>query len=642
MAVRPLIALAAFSAVCSLASACAPSTTRLDLCGRGDRVALAAALEGGTFTLETLDDDGAVIDAVTVAAAGEEVSLALGGAARVRVTGYDVTGGRVAEGETPVDGGAACVCVAVAGQTAACAGLLCRVDGDACTFLDEETGEVAATRIVSLAPVDTTLVEAEPNVAHGDGERLAAAAGAQVGLLRFDTSVLPRTAVLEDATLILTALPPPTTPSGVPIAVVPVLEVWNEATATWAERAAGAMWLTPGCGSGSCGEPWAMFDPDRASERISVPLGRRPRAWIATPGENRGVALIARGGASTFWAREGDDALAAPPELVVAFHTADGPPIDVDQPICGNGIVEDNEACDDGDQDDLDACTTACVVARCGDGFVRVGVEGCDDGNQAEDDGCTSRCQRCDDVNAVARTVEAGVCYERYTRASSLTVAENSCNAGGFGVVASFDTLAQQGRVLGRLGLGATTEVYLGVSDRTTEGQYDDPGGTPTAYTAWAAGEPATPGDGLDCVTVKAGQWQSVGCGSAHGYVCERAGWRVDENDGRALGPVLGIRSTWEGARLACEEKGAHLATLTEERDRAATTALAGGGMWIGLAERTATDVLTWVTGEVVDLIQFGAPPTLTGDTFCTVLNGSGSWTVVQCAQTRRFLCEAD
>jgi len=67
--------------------------------------------------------------------------------------------------------------------------------------------------------------------------------------------------------------------------------------------------------------------------------------------------------------------------------------------VCGDGVVEGDEPCDDGNQDNLDACLNDCTPARCGDGFVRVGVEGCEDGNEDDSDGCLSTCQlaRCGD-----------------------------------------------------------------------------------------------------------------------------------------------------------------------------------------------------------------------------------------------------
>ncbi|HFE46234.1 MAG TPA: DUF4215 domain-containing protein, partial [Nannocystis exedens] len=59
----------------------------------------------------------------------------------------------------------------------------------------------------------------------------------------------------------------------------------------------------------------------------------------------------------------------------------------------------ENEGCDDGNQEDGDACLNTCIEASCGDGIVYEGVELCDDGNSDENDGCTSLCMAaaCDD-----------------------------------------------------------------------------------------------------------------------------------------------------------------------------------------------------------------------------------------------------
>lgn len=49
---------------------------------------------------------------------------------------------------------------------------------------------------------------------------------------------------------------------------------------------------------------------------------------------------------------------------------------------CGNGTVEGDEECDDGNSSDNDACTSACRENVCGDDHVYSGVESCDDGDQ--------------------------------------------------------------------------------------------------------------------------------------------------------------------------------------------------------------------------------------------------------------------
>lgn len=72
-------------------------------------------------------------------------------------------------------------------------------------------------------------------------------------------------------------------------------------------------------------------------------------------------------------------------------------------PYCGDGKLDMEEACDDGNHIDTDACvitcsdlsnvtTCTCTAAYCGDGKVQAG-EVCDDGNGDEYDGCPNTCK---------------------------------------------------------------------------------------------------------------------------------------------------------------------------------------------------------------------------------------------------------
>jgi len=50
--------------------------------------------------------------------------------------------------------------------------------------------------------------------------------------------------------------------------------------------------------------------------------------------------------------------------------------------LCGNGILDPGEQCDEGGANsDMGNCLTTCVLARCGDGFVDVNNEQCDGNN---------------------------------------------------------------------------------------------------------------------------------------------------------------------------------------------------------------------------------------------------------------------
>ncbi|MFO1520208.1 MAG: DUF4215 domain-containing protein [bacterium] len=65
--------------------------------------------------------------------------------------------------------------------------------------------------------------------------------------------------------------------------------------------------------------------------------------------------------------------------------------------VCGNGLVNFGEQCDDGNQNNQDACPSGtgatCQNARCGDGFTWIGHEECDDGNSNNNDLCTNACK---------------------------------------------------------------------------------------------------------------------------------------------------------------------------------------------------------------------------------------------------------
>ncbi len=61
-------------------------------------------------------------------------------------------------------------------------------------------------------------------------------------------------------------------------------------------------------------------------------------------------------------------------------------------PMCGDGIVDSGEECDDGNDVEDDGCSNRCRLPACGDGVVQAG-EGCDDGNEVDTDGCTNACE---------------------------------------------------------------------------------------------------------------------------------------------------------------------------------------------------------------------------------------------------------
>ncbi|HYO93764.1 MAG TPA: DUF4215 domain-containing protein [Polyangiaceae bacterium] len=62
-------------------------------------------------------------------------------------------------------------------------------------------------------------------------------------------------------------------------------------------------------------------------------------------------------------------------------------------PVCGDGIVQQDEECDDGNEVDTDECLPSCVLATCGDSLIWDGKETCDDGNDDNTDECPTTCE---------------------------------------------------------------------------------------------------------------------------------------------------------------------------------------------------------------------------------------------------------
>ncbi len=76
-------------------------------------------------------------------------------------------------------------------------------------------------------------------------------------------------------------------------------------------------------------------------------------------------------------------------------------PATIDELVCGDGVVDLGEDCDDGNGVATDECTDDCTIAECGDGVRRDDItdpgnaayEACDDGNADQTDGCLITCE---------------------------------------------------------------------------------------------------------------------------------------------------------------------------------------------------------------------------------------------------------
>jgi cysteine-rich repeat protein len=150
------------------------------------------------------------------------------------------------------------------------------------------------------------------------------------------------------------------------------------------------------------------FDYIQSDDTHPTFEGVTASTFLTTPGGSNPVFFASAGpypdGKNPHWNWNGHDRM--------GFGLDPGCPFTA--PSCGNGAIEttwlpsgtpSTEACDDGNADDDDGCSSTCEVEAgyscsgapsmcapiCGDGLV-VGGEQCDDSNTVDDDGCSSTC----------------------------------------------------------------------------------------------------------------------------------------------------------------------------------------------------------------------------------------------------------
>jgi len=134
---------------------------------------------------------------------------------------------------------------------------------------------------------------------------------------------------------------------------------------------------------------------------LGTPAGNEPPG--DTPGGAEPVDDTPGGNASSGSANGGSDSSGGMP----GARVSPGSMLAVTPSGCGDGVLTDDEACDDRNRVSGDGCSADCLVmeagfsctagkscmplARCGDGVV-ASSEQCDDANIASGDGCSDRC----------------------------------------------------------------------------------------------------------------------------------------------------------------------------------------------------------------------------------------------------------
>ncbi len=359
------------------------------------------------------------------------------------------------------------------------------------------------------------------------------------------------------------------------------------------------------------------------------------------------VALVVSACAGAGAGNEGDaapgaDAGAPDAAPIDALPPPDAAP-DAYVPICGDGLVEGAELCDDGNSIETDGCPGTCAWASCGDGFVRTGVEQCDDSNTASGDACSALCLTCAGGNGRFTWDGNHHCYTRFDAAATFVAARDAC-AAARGHLVTIAMEAENLAVTTAL-LGLNVSHWLGFTDLQDEGLFRWVTGEPAPFTRFRAGEPNDASGNEDCgEIVTDGFWNDIPCGSTRAAICEDDGWVLRAEDNHAYRAVYRELS-WNDALADCAALGGHLATISSAAEDAFVNARVFGQLWIGASDSAVEGTFTWATGEAFSYTGGfgpGEPNNAVEGEDCLELRPGTGWNDQSCSNLRSYVCEVD
>jgi len=318
---------------------------------------------------------------------------------------------------------------------------------------------------------------------------------------------------------------------------------------------------------------------------------------------------------------------------------------------CGDGVVEGEEECDDGNTSDTDGCTTMCLEAYCGDGFVHEGVEECDDGNDIDYDGCTNDCRlpRCGDgILQEGEECDDGNWDDNDACTNSCTVAV--C---GDGVVWFGREACDDGNDIDDDGCTSDCALPSCGDGIVQAGEECDDGNLSNADDCLTTCLAASCGDGFvqegveecDDGNLVDGDWCSAGCQK------ECLLGDVAELQGGNCYVVVAEMVSWGEAAQACELIGSHLVSIGDDAENTFVQGLLDGvgpSAWLGLTDQWSEGSFVWFIGPGQVLapvfLNWAAaqPDNQPGDAAdCAMIDAAeGAWYDQQCGEQRAYVCE--
>lgn len=229
--------------------------------------------------------------------------------------------------------------------------------------------------------------------------------------------------------------------------------------------------------------------------------------------------------------------------------------------------------------------------------------------------------------------------FYRSNTARNFYSASRECIANG-GRLAVIDNAAKNDLIANNI----TTNVYIGLSDRNSEGSFIDSKGNSSTYFNWYPNEPNNFNDEDAVEIYPNGQWNDQDLGSTNEYILEipcLSCATVENNipEFTFLGEygdskyyqTNATNLTWTQAQTLAENSGGYLAVVGSADENEFIRANAGfSSVWIGLNDEASEGNFVWVNGDAVNYTNWrsGEPNNSGGnEDYTRLLQATGEWT---------------
>jgi Lectin C-type domain len=203
--------------------------------------------------------------------------------------------------------------------------------------------------------------------------------------------------------------------------------------------------------------------------------------------------------------------------------------------------------------------------------------------------------------------------------------------------------------------LASTENAWLGLSDKTAEGNFTWVDNTPLSFTKWNTGEPNNAFGDEDCVQLKldGGKWiwNDLNCNEAqptyiYEYDCDFCATLTLNQQNQHLYRTKTGSFTWSSAQAdaqslpMCCGRTAHIVTIQNSFENAFIESIVKGqplqSAWIGLSDITSEGNFTWVDNTTFNFNDWnnGEPNNFGGNENCVQVKYNGTewmWNDINC-----------